>query len=129
VGQRRGVVPVLGPLARIASDARHHAPRIGRSFPARSSGVRGLTWANDPQGLGSITARRFRAQGFVTEPPWTLRFLSPEAYWFEVRFASQPARVCRTCLLGHAPVATGLLDGTLVVPDTSNATPANALTS
>ena len=34
--------------------------------------------------------RRFRVQGFVTEPPWTLRFHAPEAYWFKVRFASQP---------------------------------------
>jgi len=79
--------------------------------------------------------RRFRVQGFVTEPPWTLRFLSPEAYWFEVRFASQPDAGLQDLLLGHAPVVIGLLDGVLgedmlpLTPAASNATPTNALTS
>ena len=50
--------------------------------------------------------RRFRVQGFVTEPPWTLRFLSPEAYRFEVRFASQPDAGLGDLPLGHAPVGS-----------------------
>ena len=80
--------------------------------------------------------RRFRVQGFVTEPPWTLRFHAPEAYWFKVRFASQPDAGLQDLLLGHAPVVTGLLEedragdiDPLCLRHTSNATPTNALTS
>ena len=69
-----------GQLLRLTCCACPHAPRERPFFPARvhwsccdSPGTR------DPRGLSSKPCAGAVVQGFVTEPPWTLRFLSPEA--------------------------------------------------
>ena len=112
VGQRRGVVPGPAPscedgwLLRVAT--RPGSAVLSRLGNQRSS--RAHQAISTARGLSSMPDRRFRVQGFLTEPPWTLRFLSPEAYWLKVRFASQPDAGLQVLLLGRAPVVTGLLE-------------------
>ena len=61
--------------------ARLHAPRTGRfSRLGQLRGVHGLTRQSPARGLGSMSRHRFRAQGFITEPPWTLRFHNPRRH-------------------------------------------------
>ena len=111
-----------------------HAPRERPFFPARvhwsccdSPGVRA------PRGLSSKPCAGAVVQGFVTEPPWTLRFQSPEALPSEFASPRNQHGSAASSLLGHAPVATGFLARLTRPcshgPDALTATPAAALSS
>ena len=68
-----------------AGDARLHAPRIGRSFPARDHGVGATYQVAVHQGVfapGSLAPRRLpvpRVRRHIRASSWPLRFLAPEA--------------------------------------------------
>ena len=68
-----------------AGDARLHAPRIGRSFPARDHGVGATYQVAVHQGVfapGSLAPLRLpvpRVRRHIRASSWPLRFLAPEA--------------------------------------------------
>ena len=68
-----------------AGDARLHAPRIDRSFPARDHGVGATYQVAVHQGVfapGSLAPRRLpvpRVRRHIRASSWPLRFLAPEA--------------------------------------------------
>src|SRR5687767_12587836 len=62
-----------------------------------------------PRGLTPMSARRFIVSGRVRSPAWTLRFLSPEAMPSPSVSPRNRHAGLQDLLLGHAPVATGLL--------------------
>ena len=72
-------------LPACAGDARLHAPRIGRSFPARDHGVGATYQVAVHQGVfapGSLAPRRLpvpRVRRHIRASSWPLRFLAPEA--------------------------------------------------
>lgn len=110
---RRGLVPV--PVLRPA-DARLHAPRDNRSFPAvthrRSS--RAHQTAAHRQGPWLPVRHRFRVSG-RSDHPGPSGFSDPGGSCIEACFASRPGHGDHT----RVPVATGLLDGAHRLPATS----------
>ena len=124
-----------GQLVRLTCCACPHAPRERPFFPARvlwsccdSPGVRAA------RGLSSKPCAGAVVQGFVTEPPWTLRFLSPEAMPSE--FASPrnqhgsaaPSEV-EGWAAGPRSSRNWLPRRARICPDALTATPAAALSS
>ena len=76
--------PVLRLVLRVS-----HAPRERPFFPARVHWSCCDSPGTEPRGLSSKPCAGAAVQGFVTEPPWTLR-LRPGGNAVRVRFALQP---------------------------------------
>jgi hypothetical protein len=100
-----------------AGSARLHAPRIGRSSPARVGELVRPSRRGSPRGIRPRVLSSIRSPGSACQEGHPIAFLDPPVFVSggrcrTVRFASQPARVSQDLLLGHAPVANGLLNRT-----------------
>ena len=110
-----------------------HAPRERPFFPARVHWSCCDSPGTEPRGLSSKPCAGAVVQGFVTEPPWTLR-LRPGGNAVRVRFALQPMTGlqllhCWATPQSQLASSPGSPDLAVMGPDALTATPAAALSS